>query len=170
MRVLIALGSNLAAPGYADPLATCRAALARLPEEGVTVAGVSAWYGSAPVPPSDQPRFVNGVAEVRCTHPPGELLARLLGVEAAFGRLRSTANAARTLDLDLLAYGDAVVDDPPRLVLPHPRLHLRAFVLRPLADVAPGWRHPVSGVGVARLLAGLPPGQDVAKLAESPIY
>ena len=122
----------------------------------------SRWYRSAPVPPSDQPWFVNGVAAVETTLDPAALLALLHSVEARFGRVRREKNAARVLDLDLLAYGERVSapDDVP--VLPHPRLHQRAFVLRPLAELAPNWRHPRLGMGVQALLAALPP-QSVAE-------
>ncbi len=167
--ILIGLGSNLAAPGCRDSLTTCRAALDRLPGEGLDVLGVSAWVSSAPLPASDQPRYVNAVAELGGDLPPADLLARLLRVEAALGRRRSRPNAARSIDLDLLAHGDAVINRPPDLVVPHPRLHLRAFVLVPLVGLAPGWRHPVLGRTAAQLLADLPPGQDVAVLPETPI-
>lgn len=124
----------------------------------------SSWYRSAPVPPSDQPWFVNAVAGVRTALSPRDLLVALHDVEAEFGRVRSVRNASRTLDLDLLAYGDAVIEDPGGLVLPHPRLAERAFVLLPLAEVAPAWRHPVSGLTAGEMLALLPAGQTVEKI------
>ena len=94
---------------------------------------------------------------------PAELLARLMAVEMACGRQRSVPNAARTLDLDIIAI-DGLVRAAPDPILPHPRAHLRAFVLAPLADVAPGWVHPVLGRTAAALLAGLPP-QDILPMA-----
>lgn len=168
---LIALGANLAAEGGQPPLETCRQAAARLGQlEGVRLAGLSRWFETAPVPPSDQARYINAVALLKVL--PGQLidppllLARLMAMEAAFGRQRSALNAPRTLDLDIISIsgpeGD-VVQDAPDLVLPHPRAHLRAFVLAPLADVAPDWVHPLTGKTAADMLAALPP-QDIRPL------
>lgn len=153
--ILVALGANLPGPA-GPPLAQCEAALARLAETGVNVIARSRWYESAPVPASDQPRYVNGVVAVRTTLGPSALLETLHGVERALGRVRGEANAARTIDLDLIDYDGLVRggDEPP--ILPHPRMAERGFVLRPLADVMPAWRHPVSGRSVGELLAGLP--------------
>ncbi len=110
-----------------------------------------------PDPPSDQPLYVNAVALLEAAAPPdpADLLARLLAIEAVHGRARGEANAARTLDLDLIAI-EAVVRDSPDPILPHPRAHLRGFVLRPLVDVAPDWVHPRLGLTACALLAGLP--------------
>lgn len=117
-------------------------------------------YRSAPVPPSDQPWYVNAVARIETDRSPRDLLALLHRIEAAYGRERREVNGARTLDLDLLAYGDVVLrggDGAP--VLPHPRMHQRAFVLLPLREVAPDWHHPVLGQTVDDLIAALPPDQ-----------
>src|SRR3546814_15500484 len=103
------------------------------------------------VPESDQPWFVNGVASLRTDLSPWELLAVLHEVEAEHERVRSVPNASRTLDLDLLAYDDRVVDGAGGLMLPHPRLSERAFVLQPLAELAPDWRHPLSGLTAAEI-------------------
>ncbi|MGE3333977.1 MAG: 2-amino-4-hydroxy-6-hydroxymethyldihydropteridine diphosphokinase [Rhodospirillaceae bacterium] len=152
--IFIGVGANL--PSAAGtPLQTCEAALVHLGRLGVVVAERSPWYETAPIPVSDQPWFVNGVARVETALSPAGLLAALHLTEAAFGRLRTSPNAARTLDLDLLAYGDAVRmhADP---ILPHPRLQERAFVLFPLRDLAPTWRHPVLGETAENLAARLP--------------
>jgi 2-amino-4-hydroxy-6-hydroxymethyldihydropteridine diphosphokinase len=105
----------------------------------------SQWYETNPVPPSGQPNYINGVARLaRVPGPaisPPSLLATLQSIEAQFGRQRAEANAARTLDLDLIDM-DGLVRDAPDPILPHPRAHLRAFVLLPLLDVAPDWVHP----------------------------
>jgi len=164
--ILIGIGSNLAAAGFASPLEIAAASVARLSRIGIEVRCRSRWYTSQPVPPSDQPWYVNGVAAVETALAPMALLEALLAVEAGFGRRRSVPDAARTLDLDLLDYeGTQCVGD--RLVLPHPRLHERRFVLAPLAEIAPQWRHPRSGKTAAELLAALPPGQQpVQALAE----
>jgi 2-amino-4-hydroxy-6-hydroxymethyldihydropteridine diphosphokinase len=140
--ILIAIGSNLPFPPHESPRDVCEAALARLGEEGVKVIQRSRWFESAPVPPSDQPWFVNGVAQVATSLDPEPLLERLQAVERAFGRERAAANAARTLDLDLLAYGERVGEWPSGLILPHPRMAERSFVLLPLLDIAPDWTHP----------------------------
>lgn len=97
---------------------------------------------------------------------PQDLLQALHDVEAEYGRIRGARNASRTLDLDLLAYRDLVIDEPGGVNLPHPRLAERAFVLQPLAELAPCWRHPVTGLTPAEMLAGLPPGQLVERLSE----
>jgi 2-amino-4-hydroxy-6-hydroxymethyldihydropteridine diphosphokinase len=132
----------------------------------VQLIGLSRWFESAPVPPSGQPTYINAVAALRIDRgemtDPARLLAWLLALEAAFGRERGAANAARTLDLDLIAIGD-LVRDAPDPILPHPRAHLRAFVLAPLADVAPDWVHPVLRRSAAALLADLP-RQDIRPL------
>ncbi len=159
--ILVALGSNLPGPA-GSPRHMVEAALAALPEVGVTVVCRSPWYLSAPVPPSDQPWFVNGVATVGFSGTPSDLLACLHAVEASLGRHRDgTVNAARTLDLDLLDMDGLIWAADP--TLPHPRLHQRAFVLRPLADVAPTWRHPASGRLVTELLEALGPIEGLSR-------
>lgn len=165
--ILIALGSNLPGPTGA-PRETLERALAAFPDAGLTVLDRSPWYRSAPVPPSDQPWFVNGVARVTCdTADPADVLHRLHTLEAAFGRRRDgTPNAARTLDLDLLDMDGVVRTDAP--ILPHPRMTARAFVLLPLADVAPEWRHPVSGQAIATLIAALGAHEEIERIEEPP--
>ena len=159
--ILIGLGANL--PSAAGPpVATLEAALGRLADAGIVTLRRSRWFTSQPVPASDQPWFVNGVAAVATALAPAPLLAALLAVEAGFGRGRGAPNAARPLDLDLLAYGDRVETPPPGApgpILPHPRLAERAFVLLPLADVAPAWHHPVTGRALAELIGALDKAQ-----------
>ena len=162
--ILIALGANLPHPVHGPPRSTCEAALATLEAAGVIVAGRSPWYESAPVPASDQPWFVNGVARVETGLEPAGLLALLHEIERRFGRVRGERNRARILDLDLLAYGDRVTAPDAVPALPHPRLAERAFVVLPLADLAPDWRHPISGLSAAELAGRLPKGQVVKRL------
>jgi 2-amino-4-hydroxy-6-hydroxymethyldihydropteridine diphosphokinase len=160
--ILIAIGANLPDRDGRPPLDTCRAAadaLRGLP--GLRLAAVSPWYRSASVPPG-QPDYVNGIVRLEGAAEPAELLERLHAIEARAGRTRGLANAARPLDLDIIEI-NGIVRDAPDPVLPHPRAHLRGFVLVPLADVAPDWIHPRLGVGAAALLAGLP-SQAVAPL------
>lgn len=159
--ILIGIGSNLPSE-YGPPRETCAAALQALAEEGVEIVARSRWYRSSPVPLSDQPWFVNGVLHVRTGLDPEALLAALHRVEAAFGRAApddraATPNAARTLDLDLLAYDDLVREGPEPPILPHPRLAERAFVLLPLREIAPDWRHPASGESLASMIEALSP-------------
>lgn len=161
--ILIAIGANLTSVTGRTPLATCRWAAGQLGSlPGLELRGVSRWFATRPVSAADQPRFVNGVVWLSGAIQPDPLLDALHGIEAAAGRQRTVPNAARTLDLDLLAM-DSLVMTGPGLILPHPRLQDRGFVLAPLQDVRPDWRHPVSGVGVAALLTAVA-DQDVQAL------
>jgi 2-amino-4-hydroxy-6-hydroxymethyldihydropteridine diphosphokinase len=131
----------------------------------VSVLRVSPWYHTAPIPASDQPWYVNAVAEVETALPADRLLAVLHAVEQDFGRIRTVPNAPRAIDLDLLDFrGEIAPGGPGRATLPHPRLQDRAFVLRPLADLDPGWRHPATGLSIQALLMVLPAGQTIEKL------
>lgn len=157
--ILLALGSNLPSARMGPPLATLDWALMRLRAAGLSVEAVSPWYLSQPVPPSGQPWFVNGVARLAAGPPPARLMALLHEVEAAAGRRRAEPNSARPLDLDLIDCEGRISLPGDWPELPHPRLAARAFVLLPLADVAPAWRHPLSGQRLAALMAALPPDQ-----------
>jgi 2-amino-4-hydroxy-6-hydroxymethyldihydropteridine diphosphokinase len=160
--ILIALGANL--PHLAgQPVDTLKRALGELERQGVEIREVSAFYETPAWPDPADPAFVNAVAAVKTSLQPVELLMLLHGVETDLGRLRSASNAPRTLDLDLLDYDGRVVTEP-RLTLPHPRMTTRSFVLVPLRDVAPGWRHPVTGQGLTELLAALSDRQAPKKL------
>jgi 2-amino-4-hydroxy-6-hydroxymethyldihydropteridine diphosphokinase len=163
--ILIGIGSNLAAPQFGSPQDTASAAVAQLPAIGALVVRCSRWYLSQPVPPSDQPWYVNAVALVATRLAPAALLAALLALESRFERRRGLPNAARTLDLDLLDY-DGRQSQTERLVLPHPRLHERRFVLAPLAEIAPHWRHPLLAMTATELLLRLPPGQPIRVLGD----
>ena len=162
--ILIGLGANLASPEFGQPPQSLEAALRLIAERGARIIARSRWYRSAPVPPSGQPWFVNGVAAVETTLEPAALLQVLHNVEARFGRVRRERNEARVLDLDLLAYDDRVSAEGETPVLPHPRLHERAFVLRPLAEIAPQWRHPRLGLSLSAMLAALPPESNAEPL------
>jgi 2-amino-4-hydroxy-6-hydroxymethyldihydropteridine diphosphokinase len=158
-QVFIGIGGNLSSATYGLPLATLTAAIDALGRSGVLITRRSRWYESLPLPASDQPMFVNGVLEAAVAGTPERFLGLLHAVEAEFGRVRGTPNAARVLDLDLLAFGDVVCDGVNGVYVPHPRLHERAFVLKPMAELAPDWRHPVLGLSIAELLDRMPPGQ-----------
>ena len=144
----IALGSNLG-----DRFETLTAAVKRLrAEPGVRVATVSEFYDTVPVNcPPGSGEFLNAIVAVETERDPHDLLKLLLHIEHQFGRIRSEPNSPRTLDLDLILYGDAVINTPD-LVVPHPRMHERAFVLAPLAEVAPNAVHPVLGKTAQELL------------------
>ncbi|MCX7361998.1 MAG: 2-amino-4-hydroxy-6-hydroxymethyldihydropteridine diphosphokinase [Alphaproteobacteria bacterium] len=160
--IYIALGANLPHPVHGSAQETLTAALVELDRRGIESICLSRWYRSAPVPASDQPWYINAVAEVATHLGPDALLAQLHAVEEVFGRVRTVPNAPRLIDLDLLDYrGEIAAGGLGRATLPHPRMENRAFVLKPLADVAPDWRHPVSGVSVGALLAAMSP-DDVA--------
>lgn len=136
------------------PAATLKSALVRLEQLGVKILSASSFYETPAWPNPSDPAFVNAVAAVQTVLQPVELLNLLHGVETEFGRMRSAPNAARTLDIDLLDYDGCVMTDG--VMLPHPRLAERSFVLVPLLEIAPGWTHPVTGLAAAELLAGLP--------------
>jgi 2-amino-4-hydroxy-6-hydroxymethyldihydropteridine diphosphokinase len=152
-QVLVAIGANLPGPDGASALATCIAAAEALDGAcGLRLAALSRWWASAPVPAlPGVPDYVNGVARLEGIADPALILAALHAIEDRFGRVRPFRDAPRTLDLDLIDAGGRVLDGPG-LVLPHPRAHLRAFVLRPLAEVAPGWVHPRLGLALGAML------------------
>jgi 2-amino-4-hydroxy-6-hydroxymethyldihydropteridine diphosphokinase len=162
--IFIGVGSNIPAKGFSSPKATIDAAVELFADFGVNVIETSKWYKTSPVPLSDQPWFVNGVLRVETTLEPVDCLLRLHRIEAIFERTRSARNESRTLDLDLLDYDGFVTDLENRLILPHPRLTERAFVLLPLSDVCPDWVSPKDGVKIKKLISKLPPNQIIKLL------
>ena len=148
VKAFVGLGANLG-----DPAGQIRAALAALDDiPGTRLARASSLWRSAPVGYADQPDYVNAVAEIETAQAPRALLDALLAVERRFGRERSFANAPRTLDLDLLLYGDRVLSEHG-LEIPHPRMHERAFVLAPLVEIAPEADIPRRGKAATLLAA-----------------
>lgn len=175
-QLLVALGANLPFDG-SSPADTLVRATAELTEEGFSLLGLSRFYATPCFPAGAGPDYVNAAAVLQGAHENdlASTLARLHAVEARFGRKRVQRWGMRTLDIDLLAMGDSVLPDaetqdrwrlmpaeaqirstPDRLILPHPRLQDRAFVLEPLADVAPDWVHPRTGLSVRQMLDALP--------------
>ena len=166
--ILVALGGNLPTE-HGSPRQTLEAALREMEGWGIRVVALSRFYRTPPISPHEQPDFVNAVAQVETGLGPEALLAELHEIERLFGRERRLRWFERTLDLDLLDYRGEVVEPvgahgadagtgPLPLALPHPGIPERGFVLVPLRDVAPGWRHPVTGRNVDALIAALPPG------------
>lgn len=154
--VIIALGGNLPRSNGGSVAETFADAAHFLGDNAVSVLAESGLYRSPAWPPSDQPDYLNAVWQVKTDRAPGAFLQLLHDAERHFGRVREGApvNAARTLDLDLIDFNGAVRGAAP--VLPHPRMHRRAFVLLPLAEFAPDWRHPVSRRSIRELIDGLP--------------
>lgn len=178
-ETLVALGSNLPNSG-SSPQLTLGKAVAAMAAEGLVIRRISRFFATPCFPIGAGPDYVNAAVVVQTALPPQDVLHILHRIEAAFGRERVQRWGMRTLDLDLIMSGDRVIPDravqrrwarlpaerqaeaaPQELILPHPRLADRAFVLVPAADIAPGWVHPSEGVTLARLLARLPAG-DIA--------
>jgi len=153
----LSLGSNLG-----DRAANLREAVAQMEVAGRLLAA-SALYETQPVGVTDQPWFLNCVAAIATDKSPRELLELALRVEATMGRLRVRDKGARNIDIDLVLFGDCVIDEPG-LKIPHPAMHLRRFVLEPLVEIAPEVRHPVLGKTARLLLAELGGGQTVRRL------
>jgi 2-amino-4-hydroxy-6-hydroxymethyldihydropteridine diphosphokinase len=153
----LSLGSNLG-----DRAANLRTAVAQLDVAGRLLA-VSSLYETQPVDIPDQPWFLNCVAAIATDKTPRELLRLALQVEAAMGRLRMTEKGPRKIDIDVVLFGDYVLDEPG-LKIPHPAMHRRRFVLEPLVEIAPEARQPELGKTARELLAALPRGQIVRRL------
>jgi 2-amino-4-hydroxy-6-hydroxymethyldihydropteridine diphosphokinase len=155
--ILVALGSNQPGP-WGTPEQTVRGALLWLNRGGLKLKRASRLLVSAPFGVTDQPAFVNAVAEIETALPPEALLRRLHLIERMAGRRRNLRWGPRTLDLDLLDYHGVLSPFPARPVLPHPGIAERIFVLAPIAEIAPRWRHPVTRRRAAAMLRRLDPG------------
>ncbi len=149
--VYLALGSNIG-----ERETNLRAAIQSLSAAGIAVLRESPIYETEPVGYSAQRWFLNMVVEAETALFPMQLLTRTGKIERALGRMRTLPNGPRTIDIDILLYGDAVMRTP-RLEIPHPRMHERRFVLAPLADLAPGLRHPLLKKSIRQLLEAAPP-------------
>ena len=151
----IALGSNVAGR-FASSADAVEAAVPAIQCREIIILSRSRLYRSAAWPDPADPEFVNAMMSVETSLAPDALLARLHAVEAEFGRERRQVNAPRTLDLDIVDYAGRVSAPGDSPILPHPRLSDRAFVLLPLAEIAPDWRHPVTAKPIAELIRALP--------------
>lgn len=156
--VIVALGCNDKGV-WASCDDALEAALARFRSEGIDIVARSSWWRSLAWPDPQDPPFLNGVVIVRTEHDPHELMATMGRIEDVFGRQRSTRNAPRTLDLDLIAYG-RLSGDLDGLILPHPRAADRLFVMGPIAEIAPDWVHPVNGQAATDLAQTASVGRD----------
>ena len=161
--ILIGLGSNLESADGHSTVQNLENALAALATLDIQILRSSRFYKTAPVPADDTPWYVNAVAKVSTELPARDLLTGLLAIETQLGRVRGTQNAPRIIDLDLLDFQGWITMEK-NLILPHPRMTERAFVLRPLSDIAPAWRHPVSGKSATRLLREINADQIVRPL------
>jgi len=155
----IGLGSNLGGAEFDGPRGVLEAAISEMPNMGISVKKISPFYESAPVPVSDQPWFVNAVAMVETPLSARDLLHNLHEIEARLGRKRRIRWEARIIDLDIIAFEAQITPTagkwpdgaPKEMIIPHPRLHERLFVLKPLMDISPAWVHPAMGVSVTEL-------------------
>lgn len=160
--IVIALGANLASP-FGQPHETLAAAVKALGARGLRIAAESSTWLTAPVPVSDQPWYHNAVVAVETDLSPYGLLELLQDIENEFGRVRTVRNAPRVIDLDLIAY-DGTILDRPELIVPHPRMHQRAFVLLPLQEIAPDWTHPLTGADLPAMIAAIPQDQQAQRM------
>ena len=167
--ILIGLGANLPTKQFGPPRAALGAALQAIENSGMRIKQRASWYQTAPVPISDQPWYVNGVAELETYLSPMAIIYALLELEKNFGRVRTVPNAPRILDLDLLAYNDEIItgSTPTDLTVPHPRVHGRSFVILPLREIAPNWCDPVTGRSIEDIAKHLPKDQQAHKMTDA---
>lgn len=156
-RVYIGIGSNLG-----NRALHCRQAIENIASFS-DVTAVSSYYETEPVGNEDQPHFINCAIEIMTDAKPHELLEKLHSIEKKFGKLRKEKWGPRTIDLDIIIYGDEIIDDPD-LKIPHPEAHKRRFVLEPLAEIAPGLIHPILKVTIFNLLEDIEDPHEVVKL------
>ena len=158
--IYIGIGSNLTGLKQETPLYNCQKAIIYLKKE-VKVKKISSWYQSQPIPISNQPWYVNGIAEIETKKNPIHLLNFLIKIEKIFGRIRKKKNEPRIIDLDIVDYKNQIVSFNKKLKIPHPRMHQRAFVLLPLRELNPFWVHPESKIKISTLIKELDKNQEI---------
>ena len=162
-QILIGIGANLIPKGFSTIQDGLNAAMDMLSEYDIEVIYCSSWYETTPVPKSDQPNYRNAVFSASCDADPHQLLSYLHDLEARIGRVRKEKNASRVLDLDILDFNSMHIETK-NLIIPHPRMHQRAFVLFPLNEIRNDYIHPVTKKPISTLIRQLPPNQNVLKI------
>ena len=163
--IYIGIGSNLNGKNNETPLKNCKKALVELKKE-VNICKISSWYKSEPMPVSNQPWFINGVIEISTDKSSLDLLEFILSIEKIFGRVREKKNEARILDLDIIDYKKKILYIKNKLIIPHPRMHERSFVLQPLSELNPKWMHPIKKKGIKELIRNLNDKQKISKISK----
>ena len=146
-------------------LQNCKKALVELKKE-VNICKISSWYKSEPIPVSNQPWFINAVIEISTNKSSLDLLEFILSIEKVFGRVREKKNEARILDLDIIDYKKKILYIKNKLIIPHPRMHERSFVLQPLSELNPKWVHPIKKKGIKELIRNLNDKQKISKISK----
>ena len=163
--IYIGIGSNLNGKNNETPLENCKKALIEIKKE-TNICKISSWYKSEPIPISNQPWYVNGVVEIKTNKSSMELLNFILNIEEFFGRVRNKKNEARILDLDIIDYKGKILYKEKKLIIPHPRMHERSFVLQPLSELNPKWMHPIKKKGIKELIRNLNDKQKISKISK----
>ena len=161
-QAFIAMGANLKSNSNLTLKENLEIALKMLPDYDLNILKVSNWYKTQPIPISNQPWFINSVIKINTNKSPKELLESLQIIEKLFGRKRNILNGPRTLDLDIIDYNGLIENNNP--ILPHPRMHLRKFVLMPLQDIEPNWVHPVMKTKIEFLIKKQKDNQTIIKI------
>ncbi len=163
--IYIGIGSNLNGNKNETPLENCKKAIYELKKE-VNISKISSWYKSEPIPKSNQSWYVNGVIQINTNKSSLDLLKFILNIEENFGRTRKKRNEARILDLDIIDYKKKIIFIQNKLIIPHPRMHKRAFVLLPLMELNPKWIHPIKKKGLTELIDNLKEKQKLIKITK----
>ncbi|MDC0549218.1 2-amino-4-hydroxy-6-hydroxymethyldihydropteridine diphosphokinase [Alphaproteobacteria bacterium] len=153
-KIIIAIGGNLYSKNGLHPVEICQEAIKSLKSMSIIVEKQSSWYRSDPIPKSDQPKFFNSVLVASTTLNELDVLNSLHDIEKKFGRIRKNTNEARIIDLDLIDYSSKI-HKSNEIILPHPRAHLRRFVMQPLYEIEKKWVHPILKTSVAEILEQL---------------
>ena len=161
-KAFIAMGANLKSDLNLTLKENLEIALNMFPDNNLNILKVSNWYKTQPIPISDQPWFINSVIKISTSKSPKELLKSLQIIEKLFGRKRNILNGPRTLDLDIIDYNGLIENYDP--ILPHPRMHIRKFVLIPLQEIEPNWVHPIMNKKIDFLIKKQKDDQKIIKL------